>query len=90
MLRLLIPGYSSGDESSVVCDIDENSIRNFWDILVEEKLFGSSSHEQKYLGFSIFAQMLPCVRCVSFFSLSKCIETKNSIFELVITAVVMF
>lgn len=71
MLRLLIPGYSSGDDSSVVCDIDENSIKNFWDILVEDKLLGSSSHEQKYLGFSIFAQILPCVRCVCLFSLSK-------------------
>lgn len=69
MLRLLIPGYSSGDESSIVCDIDENSIRNFWGILVEEKLFGSSSHEQKYLGFSIFGQILPCIRCVSFINI---------------------
>ncbi len=56
MLRLLIPGYESNEIDQT---INLASLDNFWNVLVENSLFASPSHERKYLGILLFKTMLP-------------------------------
>ena len=56
MLYLLIPGYGS---NRINHKINLVSLENFWNILVENSLFASSSHERKYLGILLFRAILP-------------------------------
>ena len=53
MLRLLACGTNAIKDFA--------SLQSFWSVLVEEELFDSQSHEKKYLGMTIFEQLLPLV-----------------------------
>lgn len=58
MLQLLLPGYRKQEINNTA---NLRSIENFWNILVENNLFASNSHERKYLGMLLFKSMLPCL-----------------------------
>ena len=60
ILHFLMPGYSLSD--SIRCEVDEESLSTFWAIMVEDSLFGSSSHEKKYQGLLIFSRILSCIQ----------------------------
>lgn len=56
MLCFMLPGYTNG---TIKTKVNLESLKNFWNVLVENNLFHSPSHERKFLGITLFKLILP-------------------------------
>jgi len=66
LMTLLVPGYSSQGAKKNTASVPLEQLEAFWGVLVEEDIFQSTSHERKFLGLSLFDQLLSCldVECI--------------------------
>lgn len=67
MLTLLLPGYlpdqtEKSAEKAPHSAVADSDLAVFWSVLVEGDIFESASHERKFLGFTVFGQILPLLK----------------------------
>ena len=62
MLTLLLPGYVPEQVQNKDSAVAGAEVATFWSVLVEGDIFESASHERKFLGFTLFGQILSVLK----------------------------